>query len=597
MSYNLTLTNGTLLEILADGSADTTTTSISLVGKNYAGYGIYLNENFLKLLENFASTATNGNPTSPTLANPLTGQLWWDTTDKVLKAYNGTAWKEIANSSPSTTAPSNPQVGDQWYNTSTNILSVYNSTQWIAIGPAIPPGVAVTTLEANGLYDNISAVHTVGNIMVNNKLAAIISSDTSAFITQTPSLAGGFSSITPGYNIINNLVVGGVINSGAITSSGNIIASTINAATIGNTGATLTGSSFTASGTIIAATVNAATIGNAGAILTGSSFTASGTIIAATVNAATIGNAGAILTGSSFTASGTIIASTINAATIGNAGAILTGSSFTASGTIIASTINAATIGNTGATLTGSSFTASGTIIASTINAATIGNSGAIHTGSTFTASGTIIAATVNAATIGNAGATLTGTLSSGAQNNITSATSVTAVGTLTGLTVSGSIVPSANLSVNLGDTTHWFNNIYGTAIHAQYADLAERFASDQPYSAGTVVELGGPAEIMAAGQDLSDNVFGVISTNAAYLMNSGAGSNTTHPPVAVQGRVPVRVTGTIRKGDRLVSAGNGLARAGARNEITAWNVIGRALADKLDSGEGLIEAVVKLNS
>ena len=485
MSYNLTLTNGTLLEILADGSADTTTTSISLVGKNYAGYGIYLNENFLKLLENFASTATNGNPTSPTLANPLTGQLWWDTTDKVLKAYNGTAWKEIANSSPSTTAPSNPQVGDQWYNTSTNILSVYNSTQWIAIGPAIPPGVAVTTLEANGLYDNISAVHTVGNIMVNNKLAAIISSDTSAFITQTPSLAGGFSSITPGYNIINNLVVGGVINSGAITSSGNIIASTVNAATIGNTGATLTGSSFTASGTIIASTINAATIGNTGAILTGSSFTASGTIIAATVNAATIGNAGA----------------------------------------------------------------------------------------------------------------TLTGTLSSGAQNNITSATSVTAVGTLTGLTVSGSIVPSANLSVNLGDTTHWFNNIYGTAIHAQYADLAERFASDQPYSAGTVVELGGPAEIMAAGQDLSDNVFGVISTNAAYLMNSGAGSNTTHPPVAVQGRVPVRVTGTIRKGDRLVSAGNGLARAGARNEITAWNVIGRALADKLDSGEGLIEAVVKLNS
>ena len=485
MSYNLTLTNGTLLEILADGSADTTTTSISLVGKNYAGYGIYLNENFLKLLENFASTATNGNPTSPTLANPLTGQLWWDTTDKVLKAYNGTAWKEIANSSPSTTAPPNPQVGDQWYNTSTNILSVYNSTQWIAIGPAIPPGVAVTTLEANGLYDNISAVHTVGNIMVNNKLAAIISSDTSAFITQTPSLAGGFSSITPGYNIINNLVVGGVINSGAITSSGNIIASTV------------------------------------------------------------------------------------NAATIGNAGAILTGSSFTASGTIIASTINAATIGNTGATLTGSSFTASGTIIA----------------------------ATVNAATIGNAGAILTGTLSSGAQNNITSATSVTAVGTLTGLTVSGSIVPSANLSVNLGDTTHWFNNIYGTAIHAQYADLAERFASDRPYSAGTVVELGGPAEIMAAGQDLSDNVFGVISTNAAYLMNSGAGSNTTHPPVAVQGRVPVRVTGTIRKGDRLVSAGNGLARAGARNEITAWNVIGRALADKLDSGEGLIEAVVKLNS
>ena len=111
------------------------------------------------------------------------------------------------------------------------------------------------------------------------------------------------------------------------------------------------------------------------------------------------------------------------------------------------------------------------------------------------------------------------------------------------------------------------------------------------------MVEIGGPAEITAVSQDLSEDVFGVISTNAAYLMNSGAGSNATHPPVAVQGRVPVRVTGTVRKGDRLVSAGNGLARAAIRDELTAWNVIGRALETKTTPGEGVIEAVVKLNS
>ena len=115
--------------------------------------------------------------------------------------------------------------------------------------------------------------------------------------------------------------------------------------------------------------------------------------------------------------------------------------------------------------------------------------------------------------------------------------------------------------------------------------------------SPGTVVELGGINEITQVTADLSENVFGVISTNAAYLMNSRAGSNETHPPVAVQGRVPVRVIGRIRKGDRLVSAGNGLARAGARSEITTWNVIGRALENKLDDSEGIIEAVVKLNS
>ena len=91
--------------------------------------------------------------------------------------------------------------------------------------------------------------------------------------------------------------------------------------------------------------------------------------------------------------------------------------------------------------------------------------------------------------------------------------------------------------------------------------------------------------------------MFGVISTKAAYLMNSGAGSDATHPPVAVQGRVPVKVIGKIRKGDRLVAAGNGLARSGAKNELTPWNVIGRSLEDKNMDGEGTIEAIVKLNS
>jgi hypothetical protein len=79
--------------------------------------------------------------------------------------------------------------------------------------------------------------------------------------------------------------------------------------------------------------------------------------------------------------------------------------------------------------------------------------------------------------------------------------------------------------------------------------------------------------------------------------MNSNAGSNTTHPAVAVSGRVPVRVIGRVKKGDRLVSAGNGLARAANRTEITAFNVIGRALADKITQDEGTVEAIVKLNS
>ena len=79
--------------------------------------------------------------------------------------------------------------------------------------------------------------------------------------------------------------------------------------------------------------------------------------------------------------------------------------------------------------------------------------------------------------------------------------------------------------------------------------------------------------------------------------MNDGAGSNETHPPVAVSGRVPVRVVGKIKKGDRLVSAGNGFARAASKTEMTPWNVIGRSLQDKYDDSEGTVEAIVKLNS
>jgi hypothetical protein len=89
--------------------------------------------------------------------------------------------------------------------------------------------------------------------------------------------------------------------------------------------------------------------------------------------------------------------------------------------------------------------------------------------------------------------------------------------------------------------------------------------------------------------------VFGVISTRAAYLMNSMAGSDETHPPVAMTGRVPVRVVGAVNKGDRLVSAGNGTARAARPGEATAFNVIGRALTGKTTTDLGTVEASVTI--
>lgn len=134
-----------------------------------------------------------------------------------------------------------------------------------------------------------------------------------------------------------------------------------------------------------------------------------------------------------------------------------------------------------------------------------------------------------------------------------------------------------------------------GSRLQATYADLAERFEADSTYDPGTVVELGGIKEITAVRQELSDDIFGVISNTAAYLMNAGAGDDNTHPPVAVSGRVQVIVKGLVNKGDRLVSAGNGIARSARRNEATAFNTIGRALANKTTEGIGTIEAIVSI--
>ena len=142
-------------------------------------------------------------------------------------------------------------------------------------------------------------------------------------------------------------------------------------------------------------------------------------------------------------------------------------------------------------------------------------------------------------------------------------------------------------------------NIVHATSTSAQYADVAERFEADAPMSAGAVVEVGGSAEITETTTDLSDRVFGVISDQPAYAMNAGAGNNDSHPFVAMTGRTPVRVTGAVNKGDRLVTSSvKGCARAVATGEsISPFNVIGRALESSTDAGIKLVNCAVRTNN
>ena len=170
--------------------------------------------------------------------------------------------------------------------------------------------------------------------------------------------------------------------------------------------------------------------------------------------------------------------------------------------------------------------------------------------------------------------------------------TSNVAVFTTAGMTITGNIENGgSNGTGNIGSASTYFNTIFGKATTAQYADLAENYLGDAEYAPGTVLDFDGAQEVTLSTRDSSKRVAGVVSTNPAHLMNSTLdGAHVT--AVALAGRVPTQVTGKIAKGDLMVSAGNGRARA--ESNPSTGTVIGKAL-ENFDGGEGTIEIVISM--
>ena len=173
--------------------------------------------------------------------------------------------------------------------------------------------------------------------------------------------------------------------------------------------------------------------------------------------------------------------------------------------------------------------------------------------------------------------------------SNATGNAVVSVTDTANDVIITGDIVPIGNGTANIGSPTNTFDTVFAKATSAQYADLAEMYEADNTIEPGTVVCFGGDKEITVCDVDMCARVAGVISTNPSYLMNSTIEGEHV-APVALTGRVPVRVVGTVRKGDMMVSAGNGAARAETNPVI--GSVIGKAL-ENFDGSEGVIEVVV----
>jgi hypothetical protein len=599
MPYAINRYNGSELVILQDGTLDTTT-SIGLLGRNYVGYGEIQNENFIYLLENFAGA----NPP----ARPLEGQSWYDSANNRLNAFDGTNWIPVGSAIVSETSPEVTVLGSLWLKTPTKQLFVYTATGWRLVGPEGVEGFGETRTQAVILRDTLLVPHAVLLMVVNDKVIAICSAD--EFEIYSEDAVDGFTILSQGitssgfYKFTGNLTgnsttttqleTGRLINGVFFNGTSNI---TITASTTGTLtrGTYLTGSNFNGS-TAVTWAVDASSNNILGKIVardTTGSFDA-GTITADQFNGPLAGNVTAIAGTSTFykivcdNIDGFTFSGTSGAALRLSPGRRINGVLFDATQDI---TVPTAAENLSGVTIAdnvkASSLTSVGTL--TSLNVATSG----ITVGNSNEMTISIVASTPTLSVNNGSGLKIriNDIHQGGGQADFLFMSSDQALAA--GGDQRPAFVGDADDTCNIGLPTKPFSQVYadvfnGIATSAQYADLAENYVSDTEYQPGTVLEFGGEFEVTLA-EDGTNRVAGVVTTNPAYLMNSKC-EGTHIAAIALQGRTPCKIRGNVRKGDMLMSGGNGFARRAQTPQI--GTIIGKALQD-FNGIEGVIEVAV----
>jgi len=163
----------------------------------------------------------------------------------------------------------------------------------------------------------------------------------------------------------------------------------------------------------------------------------------------------------------------------------------------------------------------------------------------------------------------------------------------ITGGTMTGSILVGTDNTYDLGSSTKQWRTIYGHEVESTYADLAERYEADKKLAVGTVVVFGGDKEVTECLEEIDVSVAGIISGKPALKMNSDAGSDDTHPYIALKGRVPCQVIGRVHKGDLLVTSSTpGFAKSVGKRDM-GCAVFAKAIETNLEDGRKLVEVVV----
>jgi hypothetical protein len=492
MSYRINHYNGSLIAVVNDGTVDNTL-DITLVGKNYAGYGTIQNDNFVYLLENFANTIPP--------ANPISGQVWFDSGNKKLKFYDGSTFRTTGGAEIGANEPSGLTVGDFWWDTANNQLHAYTGNGFTLIGPQVAAGSGTTEMLTTSVRDTDGTVHSIIQAISSGETAFVISSDSDYTLDDTLNAIPGFTTIHKGVTL-------------AYTDSDVY------------TGVTIADNRFWGTAT------NSDRLGGKDA----SNFVQSGDAsFDSIVNFADVGY--------------TVGTSTPKLRVYNNAATTPTFSNIAGDTMVFTTTVSSTTA--TSMILKGADILP--------------GTSGTTNLGSSSSAFNTVY------------GSTFTGTAAKSQLMRISSTNNYTG----TEYTAVANSIPVRDSNADL-----FARKFQGTAVAAQYADLAEKYLPDQEYEVGTVVAIGGSAEITCAAFGM--DAIGVISDKPAYLMNKDLVGGL---PVALKGRVPVKVIGPVKKGDSLISAGAGYGRAD--NECAGPRRF--AIALESDNGDGvrLIECLV----
>lgn len=578
MAYQVDRYNGTFFVSVADGTIDTTT-DIRLVGKNYAGYGEVQNENFLHILENFANTSP------PPKA--LTGQIWYDSSNKKLRFYDGSRFKFASGAEYSVSAPTGLTAGDFWFDANSNQLKAWNGTDFILIGPEAAPEFGTSAAVGQVVQDNTGNPKAIVKLVSGDQTIAITSS--TEFTLGSANPIPGFTRIKKGITLINTDASTGVTS----TSSEHYFWGTSsNALRLGGELATQYVRKNDLNFPQIVNFVDAGfQLGNDGDlnlfVETEDPFainelrdedqlviyqTQPGQPITFRQQINEVSATNILKIRSTSIEPGADGATTLGLADkrfsvvysvgfTGNLTGNVTGNvAGTIQGNILAADDTVAFDSQT-KTFFGSIGTPSQrTLVYGDLIGDVTGKSATADKLGTFDPSIVTLPQTVvirdSSGNINASGFLGTATFSD--RLKIVD-DSVTDSDPNFKSAKRGPIPDS--IAARTGDGDLFARLFDGTATAARYADLAEKYLADKEYEPGTVVTVGGEKEVTACQE--GTRVIGVVSTNPAFMMNKDLEGGTY---IALKGRVPVKVIGSVVKGQGLIAGRDGTAIAVSAN-------------------------------